>query len=97
VRVEVAAEVRRAARARAAVHDERGFPGRVPAGLPVDLVPVADVEQPVLVRFDLGVQPSHQRVLPPEYNSAVTLAVSAARAQSFSAQTRVPASSISMS
>ena len=50
--VEVAAASGAAARAGAAVHDERRLAGRVAARLPVDEVAVADVEQPVVVRLD---------------------------------------------
>lgn len=32
-----------------------GFPRRLPAGLPVDLVAVAHVEQPVVVRLNVGI------------------------------------------
>jgi hypothetical protein len=43
------------ARSRAAVEDDRRLPGRVAADLPMHEVPVADVEQPLLVRLDLRI------------------------------------------
>jgi hypothetical protein len=41
------------------VDHERGFAFGVSAGLPVDEVPVADVEQAVVVRFDRRVELDH--------------------------------------
>ena len=54
-RVEEAARPRRAARARPAVQHHRRLPVRVAGGLPVDGVPVADVEHALCVRLYRGI------------------------------------------
>jgi hypothetical protein len=45
----------RGARARAAVEDGRRLAARIAAGLPVHAVAVADLEEPLVVRFDFGI------------------------------------------
>jgi hypothetical protein len=50
------------ARARSAVHDERGLPCRVAADLPVHLVPVAHVEEAGVVGLDRRVALPHRAV-----------------------------------
>src|SRR5262245_3281168 len=47
--------------ARAAVDEQDGQPGRIPALLVVDLVDRRDLEVPVLVRLDLRVELAHER------------------------------------
>jgi hypothetical protein len=60
-RVEVPAHARGGAGAVAAVQHHRRLPVRVAADLPVQRVPVADVERPGLVRLDRRVQRAHRR------------------------------------
>jgi len=40
-----------------------GLAIRVPAGLPVHVVAVADIEQPCVIRFDRGIQLGHPATL----------------------------------
>jgi hypothetical protein len=55
-RVEPASHPRAAPGSRPAVEYDGGLAGGVTAQLPVDVLAVADVEQPVLVRIDLGLE-----------------------------------------
>ena len=64
--IEVLAPRSAGPRSRPAVDHHRRLAVRVAADLPVDAVPVADVEHAVVVRLDLGI---HGRL--PGYNSAV--------------------------
>ncbi len=59
LRVEVPAHTRTAARARHAVHDERGVTARIAAGLPAHEIAVTDLDHPPLVRLNRRVQPAH--------------------------------------
>ncbi len=55
--VEEPTEVRGAAGAGAAMQHDGGLAARIPARLPVDAVAAADLEHPVVVRFDARIRP----------------------------------------
>lgn len=65
VRVEHPAGAGRASRTGTAVHHQRRFPVRGTAGLPVDLVAVADIEHAELVWLDRRERLSHIEPGPP--------------------------------
>ena len=56
VGIEISAHARGTSRAGTAMEDDRGLAARVAADLPIDEVPVADVEHAVVVRLDFGVE-----------------------------------------
>src|SRR5262245_61977423 len=73
-RVEEAPLTGRTARAGTAVKEKRGPAVGIAAALPIDAVPVADVERPTVVRFDRRKLIRHQRdslSLPNNYRSRI--------------------------
>ena len=70
LRVEAAAHVRHGALAGAAVQEHGGLAAGVAGGFPVDEVPVADVQHPLVVRLDRRIQLDHDRFVLPGSLSA---------------------------
>jgi hypothetical protein len=46
------------------VEDDRGFAVRVAADLPIHQIPVANIEQAMVIRFDFWIEHPHTNALP---------------------------------